>query len=89
MEHDVVKLVVGEQPMATHGRVLGRDPLQRAPGEVGGEDDVHDVFTARAVAGRDRVDERDGAFERQLLADAELLAELPPGSSQYSRPGFS
>src|SRR4249919_1225832 len=62
--------------MAPHGRVLGGHSLERATGEIGGEDDVDDVLLARAIRRRDRVDERHRPLERQLVADAELLLEL-------------
>ena len=79
------------------------DRLERAPAEVAGEDDVHHVLRRNAALGRDRVDDRDGALDRQLVVDPDLLRELPvervdrlspeltppPGSSQYSLPGFS
>ncbi len=71
-----MKLVEREQPMATHGGVLGGDGLERPPREVGREDDVDDVLRRSAPRGRDRVDERDGPLERKLVGDAELLAQL-------------
>ena len=54
------------------------DRLERASGEVGGEDDVDDVLSDEQALRGDRVDDGDGSFERQILPHADLLAELPP-----------
>src|SRR4051812_38714655 len=63
MQNDVVEIVEAEQAVPTDGRVLGVDCLQRAPAEVAGEDDVHDVLRREALHGRDRVNDRDRAFD--------------------------
>src|SRR5437763_4125376 len=76
VEHDALELVDREQPMPLHGGVLRGHRLERAPAEVAGEDDVDDVLRGEAPDGRDRVDDRDGALDRQLLVDSDLLREL-------------
>ena len=80
MEDEIVELLKREQPVAAYGGVLGRDGLERAAGKVGGEDDVDDVLGGEAPGRCDRIDERDGALQRQLnvLADdSDLFAQLP------------
>src|SRR2546430_10471638 len=76
MQDDVVEVVETEQPVPADGRVLRVDRLQRASAEVAREDDVDDVLGREALHGRDRVDDRDRALNRHLLADSELLPEL-------------
>ena len=77
MEHDLFELRDREEPMAAHGSVLRRRPLERPAGEVAGEDDVHDVLAGERARRRDRVDERDGPLEGDLLVDPDLLLQLP------------
>ena len=74
MEHDVVEIGGIEEPVAAHGGVARRDRLERAPGEIAGEDDVHDVLRRERPLRRDRVDERDRALDRDLVLDPDLLA---------------
>ncbi len=76
MEHDVVEVGRVEEPVAANGRVLRGDRLERATGEVGGEDDVDDVLRAEASLRRDGVDERDGTLEGELVDDPDLLEQL-------------
>src|SRR5947208_3375657 len=76
MQDDVVEVVETEQSVPADGRVLRVDRLQRASAEVAREDDVDDVLGREALHGRDRVDDRDRALNRHLLADSELLPEL-------------
>ena len=47
--------------------------LERAAGEVAGEDDVHDVLRRERAVRRDRVDDADRALDGHVLVDAELL----------------
>ena len=49
MEHDVVELGRVEEPVAADGRVGRGDALERAAGEIAGEDDVHDVLRRRTA----------------------------------------
>src|SRR5206468_7956258 len=76
MQDDVVEVIETEQPVPADGRVLRVDRLQRASAEVAREDDVHDMLGREALYWRDRVDNRDRALNRHLLADSELLPEL-------------
>ena len=76
MEHDAVQVVDAEEPVPPHRGVLRRHRLQRPAAEVAREDDVHHVLRGEAPHRRDRVDDRDRPLDRQLLVDADLLAEL-------------
>ena len=76
MEHDLVELRAVEEPMAAHGGVVRRGRLERAAGEIAGEDDVHDVLRRERTLRRDRVDDRDRALDRDLVLDADLFAQL-------------
>ena len=94
-----------EEPVAAHGGVLRRDRLERAAGEIAGEDDVDDVLRRERALRRDRVDERDRALDRRSRPRCRPPRAArgaarrrgsrppltpPPGSSQYSpRPAFS
>ena len=62
--------------MAANGHVVRGDLLERLPGQVAGEDDVHDVLGGEAAHRRDRVDDRHRPLDRHLGADADLLGEL-------------
>ena len=73
MQHDAVELVETEEPVAAHGLVVETTPLERAV-QLAGEDDVDDVLRPEAPLGRDRLDDRDGPFERELVA---LAARVP------------
>ncbi len=73
MEHDLVELVGPEQPVPAHGCVLRGDCLERASGQVAGEDDVDDVLRGEAARRRDRVGDRHGALDRNLVLDPDLL----------------
>ena len=102
---DVLQLLVREQPRALDRRVPRLDVVQRAVRQVGREDDVDDVACAHAASlRRDRVDERDRPFEldvgrrspsssrssrRSASISVSPTSTPPPGSSQYSLPGFS
>jgi len=76
VQYGVLEVGMIEEPVAAHGDVARRDSLERATGEIAGEDDVHDVLRGKRAHGRDRVDERDRAFERELVLDPHLFAQL-------------
>jgi hypothetical protein len=78
MQHDLVELVETDKAMTSHGLVVRHNAGERAP-ELGGEDNMDDVFCPPAALRRDRFDDRDRAFEWKLLSplpDSRLLAEL-------------
>jgi hypothetical protein len=88
MQRDTGELSEAERPMPADGRVLRAHLLQR-PRHVGCEDHVHDVLARRARRRRDRVDERDGALERDIDALREqprLLPEFPLQRVQEALP---
>src|SRR5438034_1597593 len=62
--------------MPADGRVLRRHRFQRATGQVAREDYVHDVRGRERAHGRNRIDDRDGPFDRRLVVDSDLLVEL-------------
>ena len=66
VQRDAVELVELEEPVAAHCRVLETAPLER-PVELAGEDDVDDVLRPEAPLGRDRLDDRNRPFDRQLV----------------------
>src|SRR5712692_6765720 len=76
MQHDPVELVDGEEAVAANGGILGPHRLERASGQVAGEDDVHDVLARERALRRDRVDDRHRAFDGDVLVDPDLLSEL-------------
>ena len=78
MERDAVELGGVEDAVPANCEVGRPHLLERASGEVGSEDDVDDVLSDEEALRRDRVDDGDGSFERQILPHADLLAELPP-----------
>ena len=67
MERDALELVGIEQPVAAHCLVARDDRGERAV-ELGSEHDVDDVLRPEAALRRDRVDDRDGALDRDLVA---------------------
>ena len=78
MERDAVELVDPEQPVPAHCLVPRGDVRERAV-ELAGEHDVDDVLRPEAPLGRDRLDDRDRALDRQLLVlpdETRLLGEL-------------
>jgi len=77
MQHDRLELVDPKEPVAADGCVLRGHGLERTAPEIAREDDVHDVLRREAPLRGDRVDDRNGALERQLEADSDLLRELP------------
>src|SRR2546421_5683399 len=76
VEHDRLELVEAEKPVAADGRVLRGHRLERAAAEIAREDDVHHVLRREASLGCDRVDDRDGALQRELEPDSDLLRKL-------------
>src|SRR5436190_16968102 len=76
MEHDVVELGRIEEAMAAHGDVSRGDALERASGEVGRKDDVDDMAPDEGAPRGDRVDHRNRALEREVVADRYFLCEL-------------
>src|SRR5439155_22549006 len=76
MEDDAVEILDAEEAMSAHGGVVRGDGLERAGAKIAGEDDVHDVLRGEAPHGGNRVDDRDGPFDREILVDADLLREL-------------
>src|SRR6266550_1731686 len=76
VEHDVVELAGVEEAMPAYGGVLRGDALEGTAGEVGGEDDVHDVLPDEGAPGGDRVDDGDRPFERKVVFDPHFLLEL-------------
>ena len=70
-------------PMAANGSVLRADILER-PGDIRREDHVHDVLAFRPLLGGDRIDERDGTFERYFDALGKKPGFLPQLSAQGS-----
>ena len=103
VEDDLVELAQREEPMPAHSRVGRGGRLERPAPQVAREDDVHDVLRREAPLRRDRVDDRDRALERERSSIPTSSASSrrsastsdspeftpPPGSSQYSCPGFS
>ena len=103
VQDDLVELVDARRAGGRGRPRPATSPLERAAAEVAREDDVHDVLRREARAGRDRVDDRDRALDgssssmptssrsSRCSASTRLSPELtpPPGSSQYSLPGFS
>src|SRR5918996_1759473 len=78
MGRDPLELSHAERAVAAHRVILRADVLER-PGHVRREDHVDDVLPRRAGGWRDRVDERDGALERDVHAlreEPRLLPEL-------------
>ena len=76
MQHDLVELPLREQPVPADGGIGRRDRLERPAPQVTREDDVDDVLRGEAAHGRDRVDDRDRALERDQVVDPDLLGEL-------------
>src|SRR5581483_4774401 len=76
MQCDAVEVGGVEQPVPAYRGVLRGHGLERPSGEVGREDDVHDVLRAEPALGRDRVDDRDRPLDWQLVGDADLLEQL-------------
>ena len=78
VQREPLELVEVEQPVAAHGLVARDDVGERAV-ELGREDDVDDVLRPEAALRRDRVDDRDRALDRDLVAvlgQPGLLVEL-------------
>src|SRR5262249_1016663 len=65
-----------EQAVPPNGSVLRRHRLERAAGQVTREDDVHDVLRGEAPHRRDRIDDCDGPFDRDVVVDTDFLREL-------------
>ena len=91
----------GEEPVAADGRVLRGRGLERAPRQVAGEDDVHDVLAAKLAPARSSRRSRSGPRQagrrrcrppRGARGGARRPGSRPitppPGSSQYSSPGL-
>src|SRR5262249_17780032 len=76
MEHDLVEFADREQAVAADCGVLRGHLLQRPAGKVAGEDDVHDVLACERARGRDRIDERDGPLEVDVLIQTDLFVQL-------------
>jgi hypothetical protein len=76
MQHDPVEIADREEPVTAHSRVTRRDGLERAAAEIACADDVDDVLRRRGAHRRDRVDDRNGPLQRQLVENADLLRKL-------------
>src|SRR6266545_3811190 len=76
MQHDDVEIGDSEQAVPADGCVLRCHAFERAPTEIAREDDVDDVLRREAAYRRDRVDDRDGPLDRQLVVDPDLLRQL-------------
>ena len=62
--------------LAPNRRVLRRRGLERAALEITGEDDVDDVLRGEAAHRRNRIDDRHGPLDRDLVGDPHLLGKL-------------
>src|SRR3954454_16822168 len=76
MQHDLVELARVAEPVPADRDVARRHRLERAAGEVAGEDDVHDVLRRERPLRRDRVDDRDRPLDGQLVLIPALFAQL-------------
>ena len=103
MQDDRVELFQREEPVAAHRRILGARQLERAAGEIAGEDDVDDVLLLRArpsarSSRRCTTGPSTGISSSMPIsskssrcsASTRLSPEStpPPGRSQYSLPGL-
>ena len=104
VQDDLVELAQPEQPVAANRGVGGGDRLQRPPAEVGREDDVDDVLRRGcARAGEiestiaigpsngigSSIPTSSSSSRRSASTSDSPEFTPPPGSSQYSFPGFS